>query len=146
MWPICGLLKIFTGLILGLRPDNERRRYKETPSLIGWAQSPVFGLAHQERADPGPCYSGGNQLRVPVVLRLVICSNIKNSRFLFLPSIWHSHYLLVRTYVMSVDECIFAMPLSLCPENTKFVAWWPKCLLFILCHFVYTYTLLEYPI
>ena len=27
-----------TRLILGLRPANERRRYKVTPSLIGWAQ------------------------------------------------------------------------------------------------------------
>ena len=27
------------GLILGLRSANERRRYKVTPSLIGWAQS-----------------------------------------------------------------------------------------------------------
>ena len=27
------------GLILGLRPDNKRRRYKVTPSLIGWAQT-----------------------------------------------------------------------------------------------------------
>ena len=26
------------GLILGLRPDNERRRYIMTPSLICWAQ------------------------------------------------------------------------------------------------------------
>ena len=26
------------GLILGLHPANERRRYKVTPSLIGWAQ------------------------------------------------------------------------------------------------------------
>ena len=26
-----------SGLILGLRPANERRRYKVTPSLIGWA-------------------------------------------------------------------------------------------------------------
>ena len=26
-------------LILGLHPANERRRYKETPSLIGWAQT-----------------------------------------------------------------------------------------------------------
>ena len=25
--------------ILGLRPANERRRYKVTPSLIGWAQT-----------------------------------------------------------------------------------------------------------
>ena len=29
----------FTGLILGLCPANERRRYKVTPSLIGWAQT-----------------------------------------------------------------------------------------------------------
>ena len=28
-----------TGLNLGLRPANERRRYKVTPSLIGWAQT-----------------------------------------------------------------------------------------------------------
>ena len=27
------------GLILGLRPSNERRRYIVTPSLIGWAQA-----------------------------------------------------------------------------------------------------------
>ena len=27
------------GLILGLRPPNERRRYKVTPSRIGWAQT-----------------------------------------------------------------------------------------------------------
>ena len=30
---------IITGLILGLHPANERRRYKVTPSLIGWAQT-----------------------------------------------------------------------------------------------------------
>ena len=28
-----------TGLILGLRPASESRRYKETPSPIGWAQT-----------------------------------------------------------------------------------------------------------
>ena len=28
-----------TGLILGLRPANERRRYLETMSLIGWVQT-----------------------------------------------------------------------------------------------------------
>ena len=28
-----------TGLILGLRPANERRHYKVTPSLIGWART-----------------------------------------------------------------------------------------------------------
>ena len=28
-----------TGMILGLLPANERRRYKVTPSLIGWAQT-----------------------------------------------------------------------------------------------------------
>ena len=32
-------LPSFTGLNLGLRPANERRRYKVTPSLIGWAQT-----------------------------------------------------------------------------------------------------------
>ena len=29
----------YRGLILGLRPANERRRYKVTASLIGWAQT-----------------------------------------------------------------------------------------------------------
>ena len=33
-----------TGLILGLRPANERRRYKVTPSLIGWVQTLILGL------------------------------------------------------------------------------------------------------
>ena len=28
-----------SGLILGLRPTNERRRYFVTTSLIGWAQT-----------------------------------------------------------------------------------------------------------
>ena len=28
-----------TGLILGVCPASERRRYKVTPSLIGWAQT-----------------------------------------------------------------------------------------------------------
>ena len=28
-----------TGLVLGLRPANGRRRYKVTPSLIGWGQT-----------------------------------------------------------------------------------------------------------
>ena len=27
------------GLILDLHPSNERRRYKVTPSLTGWAQT-----------------------------------------------------------------------------------------------------------
>ena len=31
--------KIKPGLILGLRPANETRCYKVTPSLIGWAQT-----------------------------------------------------------------------------------------------------------
>ena len=30
---------MYTELILGSRPANERRRYKVTPSLIGWAQT-----------------------------------------------------------------------------------------------------------
>ena len=30
---------IMQGWILGLHPVNERRRYKVTPFLIGWAQS-----------------------------------------------------------------------------------------------------------
>ena len=39
--PVCSvwLIDIHTGLILGLPPSNERRRYKVTPSLIGWAQT-----------------------------------------------------------------------------------------------------------
>ena len=42
-------LESITGLIPGLPPANERRRYKVTPSLIGWAQ--ILGLrpANQRR-------------------------------------------------------------------------------------------------
>ena len=29
----------YAGLMLGLHPASERRRYKVTPSLIGWAQT-----------------------------------------------------------------------------------------------------------
>ena len=29
----------FDGAAQGLRPANKRRRYKVTPSLIGWAQT-----------------------------------------------------------------------------------------------------------
>ena len=32
-------ITMVTELILGLRPGNERRRYKVTPSLIGWVQT-----------------------------------------------------------------------------------------------------------
>ena len=32
-------LRSVPGLILDLHPANERRRYKVTPSLIGWAQT-----------------------------------------------------------------------------------------------------------
>ena len=38
----CGSQKTwpnYTGLVLGLHPVNETRRYKVTPSLIGWAQT-----------------------------------------------------------------------------------------------------------
>ena len=31
--------RAYPGLILGLRPANERRRYFVTASLIGWAQT-----------------------------------------------------------------------------------------------------------
>ena len=33
------VFNIVTGLILGLHPANDRRRYKVMPSLIGWAQT-----------------------------------------------------------------------------------------------------------
>ena len=33
------ILVYHSGLILGLRQTNKRRRYKVTPSLIGWAQT-----------------------------------------------------------------------------------------------------------
>ena len=29
----------FTGIILFMRPNNDRRRYSVTPSLIGWAHT-----------------------------------------------------------------------------------------------------------
>ena len=36
-----------TGLILGFRPANERRRYKVTPFLIGWAQPRINHVSWQ---------------------------------------------------------------------------------------------------
>ena len=38
-WMSPGDTDMRLGLILRLRPANERRRYKLTPSLIGWAQT-----------------------------------------------------------------------------------------------------------
>ena len=41
-WYVTGpyqVVFVLPGLILGLRPANERRCYKVTPSLIGWAQT-----------------------------------------------------------------------------------------------------------
>ena len=38
-WNLKSKMLLGTGLILGLRKANERRRYKVTPSLIGWAQT-----------------------------------------------------------------------------------------------------------
>ena len=44
-WSIAGITSVamwqasLSELILGLPPANERRRYKVTPSLIGWAQT-----------------------------------------------------------------------------------------------------------
>ena len=35
-----------SGLILGLRPANERRRYKVTSSLIGWVQPRISPELH----------------------------------------------------------------------------------------------------
>ena len=37
----CNIIQydMMTGLILGLRPANERRRYFVTTSLIGWVQA-----------------------------------------------------------------------------------------------------------
>ena len=32
-------MMIYSELILGLRSANERRRYKVTPSLIGWTKT-----------------------------------------------------------------------------------------------------------
>ena len=38
-WCFIRVCSHITVLILGLRPTNERRRYRVRPSLIGWAQS-----------------------------------------------------------------------------------------------------------
>ena len=38
-WWVCLRTMLMSVLVLGLRPANERRRYKVTPSLIGWAQT-----------------------------------------------------------------------------------------------------------
>ena len=60
-WRFCvkGAKRQQTRLILGLRPVNERRRYKVTPFLIGWAQNleSALNLTHANltvtRVSPG---------------------------------------------------------------------------------------------
>ena len=44
---LSGLRWVNTGMILGLRPANERRRYKVTPSLIGWVQTQPLNLTRE---------------------------------------------------------------------------------------------------
>ena len=44
--------KIFTGLILGLHPANERRRYKVTASLIGFCNDVSHWLGAKPRISP----------------------------------------------------------------------------------------------
>ena len=39
VFAFCAIVRADAGLILSLRPPNKRRRYKVTPSLIGWAQT-----------------------------------------------------------------------------------------------------------
>ena len=45
VWIMCEFILVYhdvqmnTGLILGLRPANERHRYKVTPPLIVWVQT-----------------------------------------------------------------------------------------------------------
>ena len=41
---------MITRMILGLHPANERRRYKVTLSLIGWAQT--YNQAYDYKAAP----------------------------------------------------------------------------------------------
>ena len=55
-----------SGLILGLRPANERRRYKVTPSLIGWA--------HKPRISPGIWYDSAHSTTITMI-KLQICTH-----------------------------------------------------------------------
>ena len=57
-WIYC-LTTTIPGLILGLRPTNEWRRYKVTPSPIGWAQTWNQPWLHLVNCVYGGKYIGG---------------------------------------------------------------------------------------
>ena len=62
--PYISCVLSFTGLILGLRPANERRRYKVTVSPIGRVQisnQPWFMSSTYQWGDQGPMWSDGSQ-------------------------------------------------------------------------------------
>ena len=62
------------GLILGLCPANERRRYKVTPSLIGWAQTwnqPCATHLHPSlRRSRYPCYLTPKFVIMPKIVNM----------------------------------------------------------------------------
>ena len=74
-----GKQHIYAGLILGLRPANERRRYFVTTSLIGWAQAiPEARVPHT----PSQLMRGWSWCRVASVVRSLWrnCSVIEAER------------------------------------------------------------------
>ena len=66
------------GLILGLHPANERRRYKVTASLIGWAQPRISPVIYVRKT--WNCYTrvihlhSWSMLPAPQLHRDILCS------------------------------------------------------------------------
>ena len=95
------LLRIkLAGLILGLRPANERRSYEVTPSLIGWAQTQNQSVVSIR--------SENDQRRCPRPHRVLPAGSLDyplssvNSTF----SKYHSKRLLVCKFrVVEIDLC-----------------------------------------
>ena len=83
---------MYTGLILGLRPVNERRLYKVTPSFIGWAQTYsqpcalnlIFVMTVTEAAQvPGCDTQSVGEMIFTQLQHKMIPHNVYNSRLHF---------------------------------------------------------------
>ena len=86
-----------SGLILGLHPANERRRYKVTPSLIGSVQaiiSSALWIGKCSFRSPTQCYGHWDVFRESGPVRACFVTSLPEGRFFFVPS-----------HISAVTEC-----------------------------------------
>ena len=94
------------GIILYMRPANERRRYIVTPSLIGWAHT---------QNDPcnSACYRCGT-LSSPIVCsaspHLSCIENMRPWTYIYLTATWWRHQ--IETFSASLALCAGNSPVT----------------------------------